>query len=324
MNQLSHDQRVEAIRRLEAASAHYPAASTLRAIDKLLVFGEVFSYTDLERIVGKRAYPLQVERGIELYLMMALVMKVCEPKGQISGPACAVRQIDFEQLTLEEALDLKNGIGFRLLTQPRSLSKDSEFSGFDLLTIEEKELYENIKPYFEGRQKPTLQILAARMLRDSQDRSFSDRGIRRYIDALKGYKFLDENRRRDYLISSVNSFGTHNKSARESAQHAMAQAATQIGAVIREQMIPAMTQNAQLLAQTLPLIPDILPQIGRSIVLMTETLPALRQTLPLIAQSITQIPVVLPQFQLAIADLYRSIPEKLSLLAKLDLNVRQN
>lgn len=113
MNPLSHEQRIEAIRRLEAASDQYPAVSTLKAIDKLLVFGEVFSYTDLDHIVGKRAYPLPVERGVELYLMMARVKNVCEPKGDVIGPACALRRIDFEQLTREEALDLKNGIGSR-------------------------------------------------------------------------------------------------------------------------------------------------------------------------------------------------------------------
>jgi hypothetical protein len=212
MNPLSHDQRIEAICRLEAAGDKYPAPSTLKAIDKLLVFGEVFSYTDPERIVGKRAYPLQVERGIELFLMMARLMNLCEPKGQTVGPACAVRRIDFEHLTREEALDLKNGIGFRVLNQP-SLSKGDKFSGLDLLTTEEKELYKNIKPHFDGRGKPTLQILAARLLRDPQDRSFSDRSVGRYIDALKNYEFVDENRRRDYLISSANYFGTHNKSA---------------------------------------------------------------------------------------------------------------
>jgi hypothetical protein len=322
MNPLSHEQRIEAICRLEAASDQYPAASTLKAIDKLLVFGQGFSHTDLERIVGKRAYSLQVERGIELYLMMARIMKVCEPKGPMIGPACAVRRIDFEQLTREEALDLKNGIGFRLVTQSPSLSNRSEFSGLDLLTTEEQELYENIKPYFNGRQKPTLQILAARMLRNSHDRSFSDRSVVRYIDALESYRFVDENRRRDYLISSVNSFGAHNKSAAESARYAMAQAVAQIGPVIRQQLILVLAETARLVAQTLPRIPDILPQLGESIVAMRETL--LQQTLPLLAQSVADIPVVLPQLQLATADLYRSVPQTLSLMANLNLNPRQN
>ncbi len=316
MNPLSHEQRIEALCRLEAASDHYPAASTLKAIDKLLVFGEVFSYTDLERIVGKRAYPLQVQRGIELYLMMAPIKNLCEPKGKIPGPACAIRLIDFEQLTREEALDLRNGIGSRLLNQPWSLRDGSEFSGMDLLTTEEIQLYEKIKPYFEGQGKPTLQILAARMLRDREDRSFSDRSIVRYIDALENYKFVDEDRRRDYLISSVNRFGAHNKSARESARYAMAQSAALIAQVFRQQM----AETAQLVAQTLSRIPDMLAQLDESIVLMRERLtsPLFRQELRLIAQSVAEIPVVLPQLQLAVAEAYRSIPQTLSLLKKLN------
>ncbi len=321
MNPLTHGERIEAICRWEAAGDQYPAASTLKAIDKLLVYGEVFSYTDLERIVGKRDYPIQVERGVELYLMMARVKNVCEPKGDGIGPACAVRRIDFEQLTREEALDLKNGIGFRLLTQP-SLGKGDKFCGLDLLTTEEKQLYERIKPYFDGRKKPTLQILAARMLRNSQDRSFSERSVPRYIDALENYKFVDDDRRRDYLISSVNSFGTHNKSARESARYAIAQSAAQIAQVFRQQM----AESAQLVAQSIPRIPDILAQLqlDQSIVLMRATRPHVQQTLRLIAQSVAQIPVVLPQLHLAVAEAYRSIPQTLSLLKRVNFNVRQN
>lgn len=85
-----------------------------------------------------------------------------------------------------------------------------------------------------------------------------------------------------------------------------------------------MSQTAQALAQTLPLIPDIFSQLGRSIVLMQETLPLLRQTLPQIAQSLAQIPVVLPQLQREFAASHRSLPQTLSLLANLKLNVGQN
>jgi len=126
------------------------------------------------------------------------------------------------------------------------------------------------------------------MLRNPQDRSFSDRSVVRYIDALENYKFVDENYRRDYLIRSVNRFGAHNKSARESARYAMAQSAAQIAQVFRQQM----AETAQLVAQTL-----------QSLV-MRETLPELR----LIAQSFAQIPVVLPRLQLEVAEAYRSIP----------------
>ena len=315
MNRPPHCRYDAAFHRWEEMRAHHQADIRIKAIEHLLFWPNDFTESELRPILEKREYPLQVKRAVELYAMMARVKNVCEPKGYGIGPACAVRRIDFEELTLEEALDLKNGIGYRLLTRSRSLGKGSEFSGLDLLTTDEKELYEKIKPYFDGRGKPTLQILAARILRDAHDTSFSDRSVPRYIDALENYKFVDDDRRRDYLINSVNSYGIHNKSVNELAQHVVAQAIAQIGPVIRQQM-------AQIVAQALPRIPDLLPQIGQSLVLMRETY--LRQTLPLIAQAVAKIPVVLPQVELAAARAYRSVPQTLSLLAKRDFNVRQN
>jgi hypothetical protein len=204
------------------------------------------------------------------------------------------------------------------------LSTNSHFFGLDLLTDEERELYEKVKPYFVGRGKPTLKILAARLLRDPHDGSFSDRTVLRYIEALNDYKFADQNNRRDYMISSVNSFSIHNQSAKESARYAMAHAAAQIVPIIRQQMVPVIAQTAQVVSQTLPRIPDILPPLGQSLMLMRERLPYFHQTLPLIAHSVAQIPDVLPQIQVALADLHRSLPQTLSLLANANLNLGQN
>lgn len=325
MNPLAHDQRVEALRRLEAISEYPQARMRMEAIDRLLVIPEDFCDSDVRRILGKREHRIQIQRALELYVMMARVMKLCEPKGRAIGPACVVRQIKFEELTYAEALDLKNGIGFRLAFRlSSSLDESSSFSGLDLLNAKEQELYERLKPCFTPRAKPTLKLLAARLLRDSEDRTFSDRAIIRYIAELNRYSFNDQNHRRDYLINLVNSFGAHNKSARESARYAMAQAAVQIGPIIREQMLPMMAQAAQLVAQTLPRIPEILPQLGESIVLMRETLQHVRQSLPLISHSVAQIPVVLLQLQSAVADLGRTLPQALSAFANLNLNLRQN
>jgi hypothetical protein len=322
MKSLPHCDHDAAFHRLEDNRNSHQANLRLQAIRKLLYSRDDFSESDLRPILEKRNHSLQVERAIELYMMMHRLTKLCEPKGDAVGPACAVQQIIFEELTLAEALELRNGIGLRVLFQLRSEAEAKNcFVGVNVLTPEEKELYERIKRYryFDGRGKPTLKILAARLLRDSEDRSFSDRSILRYIEKLRNYEFNDNNHERDYLIRSVDRFGAHNKSARESARYAMAQSAAQIAQVFRQQM----AETAQLVAQTLPRIPDILAQLqlDQSIVLMRETLP---QTLTLIAQSVHKIPVVLPQLELAVAEAYRAIPETLSLFKKVNFNVRQN
>jgi len=306
MNAPPHCHRDAALHRLEKISDRYQADLRLKAIDKLLFSREPFSESALRRFVGKRDYPLQVERGLELYMMMARLTKLCEPKAGAIGPACTVRQIMFEELTLADALELKNGLGLRVVFQLKSPTKASRsLVGPNILTDEEKDLYERIKPYFAGHGKPTLKILAARLLRDSDDRLFSDRAIIRYIEVLEDYEFNEPNYRRDYMIRSVNRFGAHHKSANESARYALAQAITQISEVSREmvQAIPTITQGIHDLHRTLPQV---------------------AQTLPLIAQSVAQMPMIIPQLQLAFADLYRSVPQTLSLLANLNLDVRQN
>jgi hypothetical protein len=319
MNALSPEQRIEGLRRLEARSGQHLTALILNAIDTLIVFGDQnFSNTILEKIVEAGKHPAKIQRALQLYAMMFRLMSICEPRGNIIGPACYLSFVNFETLSRKEAFELKNGFGFRLiLTTSDSANNGKDFCALDLLSDEEKELYERVKPFFAERKKPTLKILAARLLRNSEEKFFSDRNILRYIEALNDYEFAEPDHRPDYLISSVNSFGVHNKSASESARYVIAQAVVQVVPVINEKIIPLLSQTPQLLAQTLP-------RIGESIVLMRETLPILGQTLPRIAQSVAQIPVVLPQIQLAVADLYRSLPQTLSLFANLDLKVRQN
>jgi uncharacterized protein with HEPN domain len=228
-------------------------------------------------------------------MMMHRLTKLCEPKGDAVGPACAVQPIIFEELTLAEALELRNGIRLRVLFQLRSEAEAKNcFVGMNVLTPEEKELYERIKRYryFAGRGKPTLKILAARLLSDSEDRSFSDRSILRYIEKLRNYEFNDDDYERDSLIRSVESFGAQNKSLRESAQDAMAQTVAQMAPVFKQ----LIAESAQLVAQA--------------------TLPLLRQELRPIAQSVARH---------CVAELHRSLlPQTLSVLANLNFNVRQN
>ena len=85
------------------------------------------------------------------------------------GPSCYLKLVDFETLSRQEALELKNGFGVRLILAPiDSANHSSAFCAWDLLSPEEKALYKRIKQFFIGRQKPTLKILAARLLRNSE------------------------------------------------------------------------------------------------------------------------------------------------------------
>jgi len=271
--ELSPEQRREGLRRLEARSGQHLTALILNAIDTLIVFGERnFSNTILEKIVEAGKHPTKIERALKLYLMMFRLKNLCEPKGKAVGPTCALKLVNFETLSLREALELKNGFGCSVALTNLESVINSRFSALDVLLPEERKLYNQVKPYFLERKKPTLKILAARLLRNSEEKLFSDRNILRYIEALNDYEFADHDHQRDYIISSVNSFGTHNKSASESVQYALAQAVAGIRPLLTQQVIP----------------------------------------------------VVLPQLQLAIADLYRSIPQTLSLLANMNLKVRQN
>jgi DNA-binding transcriptional regulator YdaS (Cro superfamily) len=291
-----------AFHRLEDNRNSHQANLRLQGIRKLLYSQDDFSESDLRPILEKRNHSLQVERAIELYMMMHRLTKLCEPKGDAVGPACAVQPIIFEELTLAEALELRNGIRLRVLFQLRSEAEAKNcFVGMNVLTPEEKELYERIKRYryFAGRGKPTLKILAARLLSDSEDRSFSDRSILRYIEKLRNYEFNDDDYERDSLIRSVESFGAQNKSLRESAQDAMAQTVAQMAPVFKQ----LIAESAQLIAESAQLVAQ-------------ATLPLLRQELRPIAQSVARH---------CVAELHRSLlPQTLSVLANLNFNVRQN
>src|SRR5688572_6974682 len=105
MNQPPHCQHDAAFHRWEEARTHPQADLRVRVIEKLLFSREDFTESELRPILEKREYPLQVKRALELCATMARLTKLCEPKGEAIGPACSVRQIRFEELTLEEALD---------------------------------------------------------------------------------------------------------------------------------------------------------------------------------------------------------------------------
>jgi hypothetical protein len=317
-----HCEHDSALHRWEGRRECHQADLRLRAIKKLLYSPQDFLESELKPILERREYPLTVERALALYMMMAKLMRLCEPKGAAVGPACTVQPIRFEELTLSDALELRNGIGLRVAFHLNSPAEvNHSIVGLSLLSDEEKLLYERIKPYFQGRGKPTLKILAARLLRDSEDRSFSDRSIVRYIEILRGYEFIEPNYRRDYLIRSVDRYGMNHKSAKESFRYVMAQALIQIGQVWREQLIPAVAETIQLTTQTAPIVVQQLPQYYREMQLLANAMPHIRDN---IVGSIAQLPVVVPQLRLALTELHKSLQPKLAMLAHLNLNVRQN
>lgn len=209
--------RIEALRELEIAaeSKRYSAQQRLDAIDALLLM-DGFSSSDLKRILEKRKYPIPIQKALTLYSMMARLTILCEPQAGLVGPACRVSLIDFETLTLKKLLDLSGlGLAFRV--------KPGFTNGLELLSAEERALYRKAKSYFGGRKKPTLKALGARLLSDKEDNSsFSDRAVRRYLTDLNSYEFPkpDQNLRRDYMIRSVNRFG----SDREPIKQMLAQA----------------------------------------------------------------------------------------------------
>src|SRR5688500_16829270 len=116
MKRPSFDERVEALRRIqsEAECGRHQANRRLSSIDRLLFSTPDFCESDLHRILRKSKYPRPIERSIKLYVMMARLTPLCEPKGSASGPACAVKLIDFENLTRDAVLDVKGVAGLRL------------------------------------------------------------------------------------------------------------------------------------------------------------------------------------------------------------------
>lgn len=237
------DERVAALKRLQGeAASRFQASQRLKAIDALLFLPADFYESDLQRILRKSKYPRPIEKSIKLYVMMACLTPLCEPTGSATGPACWVKLIDFENLTLDSVLDVKGTAGFRLFfslpliinkphprrqllfESPESGEIDlrwhkyeygSKFNALDSLSAEQKDLYYRAKPFFGGRKKPTLQSLAAYLLKDPNDKGYSERSVSRYLQAFRELRFADEDIRRTFLIHTVDSFGEEKRSMRQ-------------------------------------------------------------------------------------------------------------
>ena len=260
MKQPSFDERVEALRRIqsEAECGRYQAGRRLNTIDALLFLPDDFYESDLSRILNKARYPPKIARSIELYVMMARLTQLCEPRGSATGPACGVTLIDFENLTRDGVIDVKGLAGFRLFfSLPNStnklhpvfergkivnwiappqkstqlliesspdheinlrwytLSPGSKFNALDYLSPDQRDLYYKAKPFFVGKKRPTLKSLAANLLKEDECDEYSDRSVTRYVEALRDFKFANDDIRRVLVIQTVKMFGIDKRSVRQ-------------------------------------------------------------------------------------------------------------
>ena len=244
MKQVSFDDRVAALERLqvEARKGRYQARQRLSTIDKLLFQKPDFCESDLYRILSKSKYPPRIARSIRLYVMMACLTPLCEPKGSATGPACAVKLIDFENLTRDGVLDVGGVAGLRLyfslpgvvnegqrgtqlliessqtgeiIMRWHKYEYGSKFNAFDSLSSEQKHLYYRAKLFFGGRKRPTLQSLAANLLKDENDKWYGEKSVSRYIQELRDFRFPDRDIIRSFLITTVDVFGVDKRSMRQ-------------------------------------------------------------------------------------------------------------
>jgi hypothetical protein len=245
MNQISSDECVVALERLrrEAASGRYQAGQRLTVIKAMLFSAVDFSESDLQRILRKSEYSLPIARSIKLYVMMARLTQLCEAKGSATGPACAVTLIDFENLTWAGVLDVKGKAGFGLFfSLPGIVNKTTKFSALNFLSPEQKHLYYRAKPYFIEKKKPTLQSLAASLLKEEcPNDGYSERSVNRYIHAFRDFKFADQDNRRTFLIQTVESFGEDNWSMRQMYAECFPSLVTALQRVFRS-LTPVITQ----------------------------------------------------------------------------------
>lgn len=248
-----YEQRIEALRELmDDAKSAAPGPWTeerLVAIDVLLSHRE---YTDAEigRLVKKNKHlPLAVRTGLTVYGMMNQLMLLCEPKGDVVGPSCGIRLIDFEKLDRAGVFMVRGPAGslaFRLAFSSSSDSK-GKFRGLDLLSADERSLYGKAKPYCLGLKKPTLKSLASCILVEDFPRRYGQRSVIRAVQSMNTFKFTDEDRRRDYMLRSVNSFGSDNTTTIQMLGEAHKRLAATVALQLQKDLAAAASQNPILL-----------------------------------------------------------------------------
>jgi hypothetical protein len=218
-----YKQRCKALRELtdSAEADRGRARDLLRVVDALLnsdVFlnsdEQVFSARKFEQMLKTiKDLPPRVEAGLKLCATMARLTRLCEPKGRVIGPSCAVTLIEFEKLDFAGVLGLRGPAGHLAMGLAISSAENVKKAGLGLLSKEDRALYEEAKPFCRGhaKQRPTLMSLASSILKD--ERGFSRRNADRILAEAQEFPFKEgEDTRSDYLRRSmfytVDSFGS--------------------------------------------------------------------------------------------------------------------
>ncbi len=172
----------------EAELGKYEAIQRLEAIKKLANPIFDFSASDYQRILDKKL-SLPIKKGIELYKMMKELTNLVQPVGKRKGTACAVRRVDYENLTWEEFLELRGTFSAGFIMEAIKQRAEPKFNGLEMLDENQKELYQKIKVYFGNKKKPTLQSLAMNLLSEETDgKEFSERSLYIYLEAINKYQ----------------------------------------------------------------------------------------------------------------------------------------
>jgi len=172
----------------EAKSGNNDAVQRLEAITKLANPIFDFSASDYRRILDKQL-PLPVRKGIQLYKMMSELIYLVQPVGKRKRTACAVRRVDYENLTWEEFLELRGTFSAGFIMEAVKQRATPKFNGLEMLNERQKELYQRIKVYFGNKKKPTLQSLAMNLLsEDTGGKDFSERSLYIYLEAVNKYQ----------------------------------------------------------------------------------------------------------------------------------------
>jgi hypothetical protein len=275
-----------------ATQGSYQAQIRLEAISQLLDPCLDFCESDVRRILNK-GYPPQVQRGLRLFRLMRHLVLLCEPVGDTVGVACRVRLINFEDLTFSKLVDIK-GHTAALVARVSDKGMTSErFNGLELLTSEEKNLYERIKRYFGGRKRPTLKSLTLSLLGEEGE-VFSDRSASNHLTAVREFcdKHKDKLGLRWFFIGGVDSYNRNAKSARESCSESISSMRNAVRGLIVPDYSKAVAQmvigiNQQILssektiramAMSLPKIvaQDELAKLAASSVLGIMRMPSIR------------------------------------------------
>jgi hypothetical protein len=208
------DQNLQDLR-AKATAGDFQSQLRLEAIYKLADPCLDFYQSDVQRILGK-GYPPSVEKGLRLFRMMSQLRKLCEPIGNTVGIACRVRLINFEELTLNKLFALKGHSTCLVPVAALRFRKGSKFNGLELLSTEEKKLYQRLTPYFSRRKRPTLKSLALYLLGE-EDQIFSERNASNYLRAARDFRLMHEHEVGSslYYIDSVESFNLNAKTGRE-------------------------------------------------------------------------------------------------------------